>query len=395
MASLQYWIWLSAAAVSPRAKAALIEAYGDAESAWKAPAGCFSLVNGITEQEAGILEDRDLSLANRIAGACQEQGIWTLTYQDAAYPRRLRNIYAPPVVLYGKGRLPDVDNEALISVIGTRKASFYGLKMGRDLAYQICRCGGMVVSLLTNGVDAEAARGALAAEGTCIAVLGTAHEEEHGFLARELSYRGAVVSEVPPGVKFQKHFFRDRNRIAAGLSAGVVVVEAPERSGTRLFAQEALEQGKEIFAVPGNADSENSVGTLSLIQEGAKLVTCGWDVLSELKPLFPGKLIDRGRDCAPSYPKKAAPAAPTDENLAVDKDNGKGYIDLREQLSALSEDELLIVSAIGKGPTHADDIIEKSGLPTALVMKLLTMLTIKKYVCKKPGNYYVLNITKK
>ena len=281
MAALQYWLWLSAMPVSPRAKAALIEHYGDAESAFHAPEGSFSLIPGITPLEAKELENRDLRAANRIAGACEEQHLQILTYQDAAYPRRLRNIFAPPVVLYGKGKLPDIDNEALISVIGTRKASFYGLKMGRDLAYQICCGGGMVVSLLTNGVDAEAARGALSANGICIGVLGTSHEEEHGYLARELAVRGALISEIPPGVPWQKHFFRDRNRIAAGLSAGVVVVEAPERSGTRLFAQVALEQGKEIFAVPGNADSENSVGTLTLIQEGAKLVTCGLPWLFE------------------------------------------------------------------------------------------------------------------
>ena len=396
MAALQYWLWLSAMPVSPRAKAALIEHYGDAESAFHAPEGSFSLIPGITPLEAKELENRDLRAANRIAGACEEQHLQILTYQDAAYPRRLRNIFAPPVVLYGKGKLPDIDNEALISVIGTRKASFYGLKMGRDLAYQICCGGGMVVSLLTNGVDAEAARGALSANGVCVGVLGTSHEEEHGYLARELAVRGALISEIPPGVPWQKHFFRDRNRIAAGLSAGVVVVEAPERSGTRLFAQVALEQGKEIFAVPGNADSENSVGTLALIQEGAKLVTCGWDVLSEFGARFPGKLHDCGRNPAPV--SKAVPAMSAEEkteNLAVDKESGKGYIDLREQLSALSEDELLIVTAIGKGPTHADDIIEKTGLPTALVLKLLMMLTIKKYVSKRPGNYYVLNITQK
>ncbi len=393
---MQYWLWLSASQVSPKAKAALIEHYGDAEKIYHAPVGCFSLIPGVSEQEARTLDDRDLRIANRIAGACEEQGLQIMTLQDAAYPRRLKNIFAPPVVLYGKGKLPDVDNEALISVIGTRKASFYGLKMGRDLAYQICCGGGMVVSLLTSGVDAEAARGALAANGICIGVLGTAHEEEHGFLAAEIAGRGALISEIPPGIRWQKHFFRDRNRIAAGLSAGVVVVEAPERSGTRLFAQEALEQGKEIFAVPGQADSENSVGTLSLIQEGAKLVTCGWDVLSEFEALFPGKLKDCGKHPAP-VSKPVVPDKSDDRNahLAVDKDSGKRYIDLREQLSALSEDELLIVNAIGREPTHADDIIEKSGLPTAMVMKLLTMLTIKKYISKRPGNYYVLNITKK
>ena len=138
------------------------------------PKGAFSSVPGVTPLEAERLEQRDLSRVSAILGACEKQGLRILTYQDAAYPARLRNIFAPPVVLYVKGKLPELDREAAIAVIGTRKASVYGLNMSRNLAYQICRCGGTVVSLLTHGIDAEAARGALMAEGSCIGVLGTA-----------------------------------------------------------------------------------------------------------------------------------------------------------------------------------------------------------------------------
>lgn len=396
MAALEYWIWLSAAAVSPKAKAALLDHYGDAERAFLAPRHAFSMIPGITAQESDRLEQRDKSMVNRILGACEEQHLQVLTYQDAAYPNRLRNIFAPPVVLYVKGKLPDVDNEALVSVIGTRKASYYGLKMGRDLSYQICRGGGTVVSLLTNGVDAETARGALLADGRCIGVLGTSHEEEHGSLARELAVRGALISEYAPGTRSQKSFFRDRNRIAAGLSVGVVVVEAPERSGTQLFAEEALEQGKELFAVPGNADAENSAGTLALLKSGAKLVTCGWDVLEEFKELYPGRLRDPGTDSAPFGVRR--PASVFEQQIekdAVDKPGEEDYIDLREQLAGLTEDELAVITAIDKKGTHVDDLIEKTGMPTGSVLRTLTVLTIKKYVKRNPGNYYTLNTGKK
>ena len=131
---MQYWIWLSSAAVSPRAKAALIEHYGDAEAAYFAPPGNYAALPGVSAQEAERLERKGLERANEILGKCEEQYLKVITYQDALYPGRLRNIFAPPVVLYVKGKLPDVDNEALISVIGTRKASVYGLKMGRDIA---------------------------------------------------------------------------------------------------------------------------------------------------------------------------------------------------------------------------------------------------------------------
>ncbi len=396
MAALEYWIWLSAAAVSPKAKAVLIEHYGDAQAAFFAPPGVYSMLPGVTAQEADRLEKRDKSMVNRILGECEEQHIQVLTYRDARYPSRLRNIYAPPVVLYVKGKLPDVDNEAVISVIGTRKASFYGEKMGRDLAYQICRGGGVVISLLTSGVDGQAARGALLADGRCIGVLGTAHEEERGGLARELAVRGALVSEYPPGTRSLRSFFRDRNRIASGLSSGVVVVEAPRRSGTRLFADEAVEQGKELFAVPGNADAENSEGTLAMIKNGAKLVTCGWDVLEEFEGLFPGKLRDPGTDSAPLsgvFPRREPEPSPAKKD--IDKQNREAYIDLREQLSKLSEEELAIVNAIEKDGSHVDDIIARTGLATARVLRTLTMLSIKKYVARRPGNIFILNIGKK
>ena len=400
MGALEYWIWLSASAVSPKAKSALIEHYADAEAAFRAPKGAFAQLPGISPLEAERLEERDLSCVNRILGACEEQGLRILTYQDAAYPSRLRNIFAPPVVLYAKGRPVDVDGSAVISVIGTRKASVYGLKMGRDLAYQICRCGGTLVSLLTTGVDAEAARGALLAEGYCIGVLGTPHEEDRSSLARELTVRGTLLSEYPPGRSSQRQFFRERNRIAAGLSVGVVVVEAPEHSGTRLFAQEALEQGKEVFAVPGNVNAENSAGTLSMLKDGARLATCGWDVLEDFVPLFPGKLRNAGNDPAPLSgrrpdPVPAAAELEQTEKKAVDKDSDAGYIDLREQLSGLPEDQLAILSAIDRSGTHVDDVILKTGLPTADVLRHLTILTIKGYVRRNPGNFYQLNITKK
>ena len=402
MAGLEYWLWLSSAPVSPRAKAAVVERFGDAETAFFSPQGEISRIAGMNPQEAQLLERRDRSAVSRIFSDCERQGIRILTMQDAAYPRRLKNIFAPPVVLYSKGRLPQVDEEPLIAVIGTRDASSYGRKMGRDLAYQICRCGGMVVSGLTRGVDEEAARGALLADGVCVGVLGTAHEAARGELAERLTARGALVSEYPPRTEFKKHFFRERNRISAGLSVGVVVVEAPEHSGTRLFADEAAEQGKEIFAVPGNADAANSVGTHSLIQEGAKLVTCGWDVLCELEALFPDKLHQAGRETPPTEQektgndgKKREPRKPDKPEKDVDKAKHKDYIDLREQLASLPEDQLRILTVIEKGASHVDDIIERTGMPTPLVLGQLTLLQIKGYVCREPGQRFSLNITKK
>ena len=396
MASLEYWLWLSSVPVSPKARLALIERYGDAKAAFFAPEGEFNSLPGVSAREAVLLEARDMSGVNGILGACREQGLQIISMQDAAYPNRLRNIYAPPVVLYVKGSLPLVDENALIAVIGTRKASPYGVKMGKELAWQISKDGGIVVSLLTNGVDAAVAEGALLAGGSCVGVLGTPHECEHGYLAKQVAAHGALVSEYPPGMEPLRSFFRERNRIAAGLSVGVVVVEAPEKSGTRLFANEAAEQGKEIFAVPGNADAENSVGTLALLKEGAKLVTTGWEVLNEFEALYPDKLR-HGQEPYPAEEKQAETptTAPAAAKKAIDKPEGKGYIDLAEQLSGLTEDQLKIVTAIDRSASHIDDIIEATGLPTAKVLAQLTILEIKGYVRREAGRRIALNIAKK
>ena len=286
MSAIKYWVWLSSLTeLSAVSRARLLQRYGDAETVFFLPKGELLHDGVLGAAEVKEAEKRDLSAADRILGACDSQGLQILTQQDAAYPNRLKYISAPPAVLYVKGRLPLIDEEAAIAVIGTRRASPYGIKMARDIAGEIVQCGGLVISGLTAGIDAMAARGALLAGGSCIGVLGTSHDREKSELAADVASYGALVSEYPPFSPAYKHFFRDRNRVAAGLSVGVVVVEAPERSGARLFANEANEQGRMIFAVPGNADAPNSVGTLAMMQDGAKPVAHGWDVMCEFEAL--------------------------------------------------------------------------------------------------------------
>ena len=406
MAALEYWLWLSACEVSPRAKAALLDRFGDAERAYLAPPGAFAGIPGLSRQEAEKLEKRDLSRVRDIAIACEQQELRILTLQDAAYPTRLRNIFAPPVVLYVKGELPPLELSVSIAVVGTRKATIYGRKMARDLSYQMAASGAVILSGLTSGIDAEAAIGALAAGGKVIGVLGTAHENEGGQLAVSVASRGALISEYPPGTRPQRSFFRDRNRITAGLALGVLAVEAPEKSGTRLFVEEAAEQGKEIFAVPGNADAESSAGTLAMLKDGAKLATCGWDVLCEFEPLYPGALRRSDAQHAPEEPapmpvpaekKPAAASAPEEKKTEpkLDKPEGRDYIDLKQQLSELSEAQLRIIAAMDAEPVHVDDIVERSQLPVAKVLGQLTMLEIRGYVRRLPGRRFERKITKK
>lgn len=400
MSALSYWIWLSNAELSVRTKAALMEHYGDAETAFFAPAGEFAHIEGVSRADAAILERRDMSDTARIIEECQAQGLSVISYQDSAYPSRLRNIYAPPPVLYIKGRLPAVDDNAVIAVVGTRKATPYGLKMARTIAGEIVRCGGIVISGLTYGIDAAAAEGALNAGGICVGVLGTAHQDDAGVLYAGVAERGAVISEYAPGSPAQRSFFRDRNRITAGLSVGAVAVEAPEKSGTRLFVAEAAAQGKEIFAVPGNADAKMSAGTIDMLKDGAKPVTCGWDVVSEFEYLFPGKL--RKAPAARGETRRIeaegvenAPVLQKETKKVIDKENGRRYIDLKDQLRDLSETQLKIITAVDNGGTHIDDIIETTGLGTATVLAQLTVLEIKGYIRREAGRRIALNTAKK
>ena len=399
MASIKYWVWLSAqTGVSPAAKAALLRHYGNAETAFFAPAGEFGRIKGISAWDAAVLESRDMSRVEDILAGCRQLDIRPVTMQDADYPERLRNIFAPPAVIYVKGKLPELDDEAAIAVIGTRKASPYGLKMGSRLAGEIVRCGGIVISGLTSGIDAAAARGALLADGVCIGVLGTSHDMEKGSLARDVCVKGALISEYPPGTQPLRSHFRDRNRISAGLSVGVAVVEAPEKSGALLFAAEANDQGKEIFAVPGNADAPNSAGTIALMQEGAKPVRTGWDILCEFADLFPGKLRQAEIAEMPENGKNHAETGekePEGAKKGIDKEKSRGYIDLKEQLARLSEEQLKIISAIDKGASHIDDVIENTGLSTPKVLAQLTVLEIKGFIRREPGKRISLNTAKK
>ena len=406
MSALKYWIWLSSLeGVGVRAKAAVIRRFGDAESAFFSPAGSFAGTEGVSPSETAALEKRDLGRVSEILGDCEAQGLSIVTMQDALYPKRLKAIWAPPVVLYVKGRLPQLDDEAAVAVVGTRSASPYGIKMARQIALEIVRCGGIVVSGLTNGIDAAAATGALLADGVCIGVLGTAHEEQESELCYDVCRRGALVSEYAPGTRALKSFFRDRNRITSGLSVGTVAIEAPEKSGTLLFVSEALEQGREVFAVPGNADAAGCRGTNRLLKEGATPVTCGWDVMCEFAALYPNKIKPCAESPAAAENRAAQscspPRADSPENGSVggkkeiDKEKGGAYIDLREQLASLSEMQLKIVSAIDREPTHIDDIVEKTGLGAATVLTQLTVMTVRGIVRRVPGNRVALNVQRR
>lgn len=405
MAAIKYWIWLSALRLAPKTKRALMEHFhSDPERMYYATEAEILGVHGISKADGSFLKRRELDTAMQILSRCESQGISILTQQDAAYPNRLRNIYDPPVVLYVKGRLPIVDEEAAVAVIGTRNASPYGLKMARKFGYDLAKQGGLVISGLTRGIDRVAAEGALYADAKVIGVLGTNHEEAIGGIYEEVASRGALVSEYPPGIRTMRENFRYRNRITSGLSVGVLVVEAPKDSNCLRFANEALEQGKDVFALPGNVDAENCAGSNELLKEGARPVTTAWDILSEYHPLYREKLhyvhenkLERTGAAVSETPDKYADfvqvCVPNPKKI-IDKPKCVEYIDLKKQLEDLTEVQLKIVAAMNREEIHIDDLIDATGLEPATMLAELTMLQIEGVVTQRPGKRFILNIVR-
>ncbi len=397
-----YWLWLSTSPrIGPRAISSLIKYYGSPEQMYFAPVGEITRLLPRNIEGAEELEKRDLDAAKRIFEKCDNTGIDVITLNEDSYPERLRNIHLPPAVIYVKGKLPDMDAEPAIAVIGTRKASPYGIKMGMRMGYEIAKCGAVVISGLTVGIDSAAAEGALMADGRVVGVLGLPHELDKSRFSGDVVMHGALISEYAPGTKPYSSFFRARNRITSGLSLGVAVVEAPLRSGTRLFVNEAADQGKEIFAVPGNADLPNCEGTNLLIKEGAKPVTNGWEIVSEFASLYPDKIrkaefeMSGGVIPKPSAKPKKEPRAEKCAKKVIDKAPDAAYIDLQKQLESLSPGQLKIIGAMEEEAVHVDTIIERSGLAPAKVLAELTLLQIKGYVRQETGKRFTLNIKMK
>lgn len=421
MSTLKYWLWLaSMPGLRQRTKLTLLDELGEAESIYFAEADDYKRA-GVSEGEIGLLTNKELDAAKGILDKCYSRDIGILTLQDALYPSRLRNIPDPPLVLYVLGSLPAVDEEAVIAIAGTRRASAYGIKMGRRLGYEITKSGGLIVSGLAEGIDSAAAEGALRAGGSCIGVLGTAinvvYPKSNVKLFRDVAAVGAIVSEYPPDAPREQGTFPARNRILSGLSAGVCIIEAPRKSGSLITASRALEQGRDLFVVPGNADSDNSAGSNDLMKECAKAVTNGWDILCEYTRMYPDKLhrISGDRAKIPQEqtpPERVATVKKPAENggagpekgrgflkfrkpstkKVIDKEVGRAYIDLGTQLEKLTERQLKLVAAMTKPSMHVDDITELAGLSVQETLAELTLLELEGYVTQERGKRFTLNI---
>ena len=397
MSSLKYWLWLAELRrLSNQTRLALLRHFGTPEDVFYADAGEILLTEGITREQASLLENHDLSSADAILADCQRLGLQILTIQDAAYPARLQNIYDPPCLLYVKGHLPALDEEAAVTVVGTRSCTPYGIACAEKLGYGLASAGAVVVSGLAKGVDAAASRGALLAGGVPVAVTGSGldvyYPAENRDLYEDIAAAGVLLSEYPPGTEPDGRHFPVRNRILSGLSVATLVVEAPARSGALITAGTALEQGRDVFAVPGPIDAPTSAGCNRLIQEGAGLVTDAWDILREYADRFPAKLRrEELREPPRTLGYQARQERKKPEPKAVPP-----ALDLTGGDLSLTDDQIALLRLLdSEEPILADDLIEKSGIPTRRVLSALTVLEIDNLVRQHSGKRYTRTVTLK
>ena len=384
MSALKFWVWLTEQnRLGGPARQVLLEHFGSPEEVYYAESGDLLQVEGITADQAQALENKSLDRAQSILEECARKDIFLLTAQDALYPQRLKNIYDPPLLLYGRGSMPLFDEEAAVAVVGTRSCSPYGIRTAERFGFEMSKQGGLVVSGLARGIDAASQLGALRAGGLTAAVLGcgvdVVYPPENDRLYEDVAASGVLLSEYPPGAEPFGWHFPARNRILSGLCLATLVVEAPEKSGALITAATALEQGRDVFAIPGPLDAEGSVGCNRLIRDGAGLATESWDILREYQSRYPHKLHPDGEKLPP-LPKKSDIFYPERSKKPKVAPSGLPVINVRRNAEGLTDDQIKVLRILDdKEPMLTDDIALRANVPVRRILSAVTMLEIDGY----------------
>lgn len=386
---LLYWIWLAEhPELTPQHKVLLAQHFSDPEELFFAEEKTLA---GFDPKIGKALQNRDLTNAKTILRKCAQRQIDMVCLSDREYPARLRNIPDPPLVLYYKGKLPDFESQPVIAVVGTRKATPYGLTVTAKLARQISACGGLVVSGAADGIDGAAMNGALENGKPVVGVLGNGvdvvYPRSNRSLYADVARNGCLISEYPPESRPEGWHFPRRNRIISGLSNGVLVVEAPLKSGALITARYALEQGRDVFVVPGNVDMPTCAGSNALLEDGAAVVLSGWSIMREYEGLYP----DAVKNCCQEDDKptlaqvaQPQPQIPLDK-IDIDNSQKNFYSGIENSDADLTEEENQILSVLSSTPKHTDSVIAQTGLNTAKALSLLTKLALRGYVVNHPG----------
>lgn len=382
---LKYWIWLSSIPGVGVAKFnKLVNKFGSPKEVWNEVRHKNPKISDINPKILQNMQDKIyIEKLDEYFEKIKNYDINVITVKSDMYPKNLKNIYDPPPILYLRGKIGTGDENS-IAIVGSRRATPYGLKVTEHLAKELAALGVTIISGMARGIDSCAHKGAIAGAGRTIAVLGCGvdivYPRENVQLMNNIISQGAVISEYPPGAEPQKLNFPARNRIISGLAKGVIVVEAGEKSGTLITVDFALEQGREVFVVPGNINSSESQGTNRLIKEGAKPVTCIDDILEEIDLGIRG-----GRDG--SYRS----FGPAPNFLNTIQDTWESIEKAEGPFKDIDLNERNILKCVVYGQKHIDDIALESGIDIGTTSFLLTMLEVKGFIKQHPGMIYSLD----
>ncbi len=397
MSAQKYWLWIATRPkLTQRQMLQILDYFGTPERAYLADREEYRLLPDPSPAVIEACSDKSLEEAEDILERCAQNGIRILTISDAEYPYRLRNIDMPPIVLYVKGTLPAFDDEVAITVVGAREATAYGVRVAERFAGELTRCGALVVSGSARGIDTAALSGALKNGGSPVSVLGNGidviYPAGNRALYDAVAASGALISEFPPGTEPLPQNFPIRNRILSGLALGVLVVEGTKRSGSLITARLALDQGRDVFAIPGNIYAPMSHGPDLLIQRSeAKLVTRSWDILEEYISRFPHKLQplnERPAEEQKTQPTAAQGAETVPPEPASTTEENVRYLDWPPGGGQSKEDRRAILLALEEGPMQAEEIMEATGLEVQRILSALTLLQLDGHVAEDAGKRF-------
>ncbi|OPX44599.1 hypothetical protein CLHUN_15930 [Ruminiclostridium hungatei] len=377
MREVDYWLWLSSlAGLGPVKARRLLEVYGHPQVIYHLPEEKLKQQGLLTPKNIEeILGREKRERIDKITDLMLKKDIKLITFLDKSYPEKLKHIYDPPVALYYRGSF--ALSEFSVAVVGSRRTTNYGSITAKKLSYELALRGVQIVSGMARGIDSIAHEGCLDAGGKTVAVLGCGPDyiyppENARLYEGILGAGGLILSEYPPGTPPMQYNFPARNRIISGISSGVLIVEAAQRSGSLITAALALEQGREVFAVPGNIDCAYSRGTNSLIREGAKIVLGVEDILEEFDYREEKATVTGNGDTAG---RRAGNTA-----------SGAGH----KLYFGLSTGEIRVIKTIQKGIHHIDEIIQHSNISISEINNILFMLEMKGVVAQMPGKFFEL-----
>lgn len=379
----KYWIWLSMALGASARVDEILSVFPEPHLIYESTERDRIISGVFSKSQLEKLKTADLTKALDAISACEKNGWQIITPDDKIYPAGLRKIPDMPLVLYVDGDISCVRGKVMIGVVGTRKPCYESIAITRRICGDLAAAGAVVVSGGAMGIDSAAHEGTLDAGGKTVCVmgcgLGTRYLMDNEAMRRQISRNGAVISEFAPFSEASRITFPQRNRIISGLSHGVLVVEAGDKSGSLITATCANEQGREVFAIPGSVLSSAYSGANKLIRDGAKAVSCAEDILTPYSVIYPDRINLRAID--------KTPVSSSVKNQEKEK---KPVIVKKECPSGLDPDELAVYNLFGEGALHFDDICASSGLAASKVMSVLLKLELEDYIEETEGRYYTL-----